>query len=161
MAALIDMLLEQQEIHWMQRSHANWLRQGDRNTIFFHNFATARWKKNFIRKLKNNNGDWVEGTDMLKHVILEYFTNLFMSEVDNLDPAMMDKVQPRDSQVMNERLLSPFTPENVKKAAFSIGDFKAPGPDGLHAVFYKKSSRTSVARKLQRRFYWLLTRVLS
>jgi hypothetical protein len=70
-------------------------------------------KKNFIKKLKNNNGDWVEGTDMLKHVILEYFTNLFMSEVDNLDPAMMDKVQPRDSQVMNKRLLSPFTPEDV------------------------------------------------
>jgi hypothetical protein len=26
MAALVDMLLEQQEIHWMQRSRANWLR---------------------------------------------------------------------------------------------------------------------------------------
>jgi hypothetical protein len=75
---------------------------------------------------------------MLKPVILDYFTNLFMSEVDNLDPAMMDKVQPRVSHVMNEKLLAPFTPEDVKKAAFSIGDFKAPGPDGLHVVLYKK-----------------------
>jgi hypothetical protein len=39
---------------------------------------------------------------------------------------------------MNEKLLAPFSPEDVKKAVFSIGDFKAPGPDGLHAVFYKK-----------------------
>jgi hypothetical protein len=39
---------------------------------------------------------------------------------------------------MNDKLLAPFTPEEVKKAAFSIGDFKALGPDGLHAVFYKK-----------------------
>jgi hypothetical protein len=54
MAALVDMLLEQQKIHWMQRSRANWLRQGDRNTSFFHNFASARRKKNFISKLKNN-----------------------------------------------------------------------------------------------------------
>jgi hypothetical protein len=39
---------------------------------------------------------------------------------------------------MNEKLLAPFSAEDVKKAAFSIGDYKAPGPDGLHAIFYKK-----------------------
>jgi hypothetical protein len=61
-----------------------------------------------------------------------------MSEVNELDPAMMDKIMPRVTDLMNEKLLAPFTPEDVKKAAFSIGDFKAPGPDGLHAVFYKK-----------------------
>jgi hypothetical protein len=27
---------------------------------------------------------------------------------------------------------------SLRKAAFSIGDYKAPGPNGLHAVFYKK-----------------------
>ena len=26
----------------------------------------------------------------------------------------------------------------MKKALFSIGDLKAPGPDGLHAIFYKR-----------------------
>jgi hypothetical protein len=35
-------------------------------------------------------------------------------------------------------LIAPFTTEDVKKAVFSIGDLKAPGPDGLHALFYKK-----------------------
>jgi hypothetical protein len=39
---------------------------------------------------------------------------------------------------MNEKLLAPFSPEDVKNAAFSIGDLKAPGPDVLHAIFYKK-----------------------
>jgi hypothetical protein len=39
---------------------------------------------------------------------------------------------------MNETLLAPYTPEEVKKALFSIGDLKAPGPDGLHAIFYKR-----------------------
>jgi hypothetical protein len=28
--------------------------------------------------------------------------------------------------------------EDVKKEAFSIGDLKAPGPDGIHAIFYKR-----------------------
>jgi hypothetical protein len=39
---------------------------------------------------------------------------------------------------MNENLLSSFTSKEVKKAAFSIGDLKALGLDGLHAIFYKR-----------------------
>jgi hypothetical protein len=49
-----------------------------------------------------------------------------------------EKIHPRVSDGMNEQLLAPFNVEEVKKAVFSIGDFKAPGPDGLHAVFYKQ-----------------------
>jgi hypothetical protein len=45
MANLIEMLLEQEEIHWLQRARANWLSQGDMHTSFFHKFASARRKK--------------------------------------------------------------------------------------------------------------------
>jgi 23S rRNA U2552 (ribose-2'-O)-methylase RlmE/FtsJ len=38
---------------------------------------------------------------------------------------------------MNNSLCRDFTEEEVKKALFQIGDLKAPGPDGLHFVFYK------------------------
>ena len=34
--------------------------------------------------------------------------------------------------------MDPYTEEEVTKALFSIGDLKAPRPDGLHAIFYKK-----------------------
>jgi hypothetical protein len=39
---------------------------------------------------------------------------------------------------MNENPLAPLTPEEVKKAAISIGDLKALGQNGLHAIFYKR-----------------------
>ena len=39
---------------------------------------------------------------------------------------------------MNDALLAPYTAEDVRKALFDIGDLKAPGPDGLHAIFYKR-----------------------
>ena len=39
---------------------------------------------------------------------------------------------------MNNALLAPYTVEDVRKALFDIGDLKAPGPDGLHAIFYKR-----------------------
>jgi hypothetical protein len=51
MADLVELLLEQEETHWFQRSRANWLQAGDRNTSFFHNFASARRKKNYIKKI--------------------------------------------------------------------------------------------------------------
>jgi hypothetical protein len=56
MAEIIEMLLEQEKIRWLQRSRANWLQHGDRNTSFFHNFASARRKKNFIKRLKMMKG---------------------------------------------------------------------------------------------------------
>jgi hypothetical protein len=41
LANLVEILLEQEEIHWLQRSRVNWLSQGDKNTRFFHQFASA------------------------------------------------------------------------------------------------------------------------
>jgi hypothetical protein len=103
-----------------------------------HNYASARRKKNFITKLKDEAENLVEGTDALKHLVLNYFTNLFTSKVQETDHVFLEKVQPRVTRMINEKLMAPFTAKDVKKAMFSIGDFKAPGPDGLHAVFYKK-----------------------
>ena len=83
--------------------------QGDRNTAFFHQFATARRKKNWIKKLKNPNNEWVEGPELLKPLILQYFSNLFTSEVQFTDPTVLDKVQPKVTEQTNEKLLAPFT----------------------------------------------------
>jgi hypothetical protein len=138
LAELIEILLEQDEIHWLQRSSANWLNLGDRNTSFFHSFATARRKKNYIKRLKNGSDIWVEGTEMLKPLVFDYFSQLFTTEVHATDPSFLEKIQPRVTSDMNTKLLAPFTADDVKKAVFSIGDFKAPGPYGIHAIFYKK-----------------------
>ncbi|XP_043814057.1 uncharacterized protein LOC122723980 [Manihot esculenta] len=45
---------------------------------------------------------------------------------------------PRVSEEMNASLISPFTFKEVTKAIFSINPSKAPGEDGLFAVFFQK-----------------------
>jgi hypothetical protein len=136
-AALIELLLEQDEVHWMQRSRANWLKHGDQNTTFFHQFAAAHRKKNMIKKLKHNN-IWVEGNAAMKPIIQDYFSNLFTSEVQDVDLELLEKIQSKVSDNMNESLIAPFFCGGCQKAAFSIGDLKAPGLDGPHAIFYKR-----------------------
>ena len=138
LSELIEYLLELEEIQWMQRSRANWLKSGDRNTSFFHAYASARRKRNFIKNLKDENGTLLEGTDVVKNHIASYFTNLFTSEVNHTDPVVLQKVAAKVTEPMNEMLMQPYDADDVRKAVFSIGDLKAPGPDGLHAVFFKK-----------------------
>jgi hypothetical protein len=134
----IENLLELEEMHWAQRSRINWLQYGDKNTSYFHNFASMRREKNRIKKLKDDNGNWLEGSIYLNPHISGYFAGLFSTEVDDPDPELINKVTPRVTREMNESLLRDYTAEDVKKALFSIGDTKAPGTDGLHAIFFKK-----------------------
>jgi hypothetical protein len=122
----------------MQPSRVNWLSHGDRNSAFFHNYAKARKKKNLIVKIKYDTGVWREGDAMIKPIIHDYFSQLFSSEVGATDPTLINRVKPRVTNEMNERLVAPFTEEEVKKALFAIGNFKAPGTDGMHAIFSKK-----------------------
>ncbi|KAL5538322.1 hypothetical protein UlMin_043071 [Ulmus minor] len=44
----LNSLLDKEERYWRQRSRVSWLKDGDRNTKFFHRKATARRKKNEI-----------------------------------------------------------------------------------------------------------------
>lgn len=55
----LDELLRE-EIMWKQRSRIAWLREGDKNTEFFHRKATWRRKKNKIHKLQGTDGSWIE-----------------------------------------------------------------------------------------------------
>jgi hypothetical protein len=134
---LIENLMEQEEIYWLQRGRTNWLMHGDRNTSFFHNAATARKRRNQLRKLLDDTGVWKEGEQLHAHVV-DYFSHLFTSEDTGNVQGVLDTVHPRVTPAMNEMLTTPFSAEEVKKALFEIGDLKAPGPDGLHAIFYKR-----------------------
>jgi hypothetical protein len=40
---------------------------------------------------------------------------------------------------MNASLRADYTTDEIKEALDSIGDLKAPGPDGMPAIFFKKN----------------------
>ncbi|KAL8481738.1 hypothetical protein ACS0TY_028038 [Phlomoides rotata] len=41
-------LLRREEIYWYQRSMVGWMKDGDKNTRYFHNIANGRKKRNHI-----------------------------------------------------------------------------------------------------------------
>jgi len=59
-AAEMNEVLYREEMMWLQRSRISWLKEGDRNTKFFHRKAVWRSRKNKIKKLKADNGQWCD-----------------------------------------------------------------------------------------------------
>lgn len=129
-------LLEKQEVYWKQRVKQHWLREWDKNTRFFHRFASARRQNNKLDRLKDANSDWQETIAGVQSVINEYFTELFMSL--NTDGKLSEfEAVNQISATDNEALIAEITCEKVKAAVFFMHPDKASGPDGFNPAFYQ------------------------
>lgn len=73
----IDNILLNEEIYWKQRSRANWLREGDKNTKYFHTKASTRKRKNRISGLEDEDRVWTEEVEGVERLFCEYFQNIF------------------------------------------------------------------------------------
>ena len=134
----LSRLEDQYNLYWRQRAHANWLMKGDRNTKFFQAYASERRRKNIITRLRKEDGSVVEGEEALGNYIANHYKSLFTSSAGTLTDDLLSRVPTVVTPEMNARLIRPYSGEDVKKALESIGDLKAPRPDGMPAVFYKK-----------------------
>lgn len=54
----LEKLEQQRDTYWRQRAHVGWLQKGDRNTKFYHAYASERKRRNRIKKLKVEGGEW-------------------------------------------------------------------------------------------------------
>ena len=121
-----------------QRSRADWLRAGDRNTIFFHARASARSRNNKIRYLVQEDGTKCEDQEAIKGMAKDFYMNLFSSEPNANSEAILDAVLTKVNPSINEELCKPYTAEEIKEELFQMGPRKAPGPDGFPALFYQQ-----------------------
>lgn len=134
----LEVALEAEEAWWRQRSIEIWLREGDRNTRFFHTKATNRRRENTITGLTSSDGSWQTDPNEVSSIICKFYENLFSicggEEVD----AVIDVVKPKVNEEMNMKLLSPFTRDEVRVALFQMHPSKAPGPDGMNPKFFQQ-----------------------
>ncbi|XP_019153894.1 PREDICTED: uncharacterized protein LOC109150438 [Ipomoea nil] len=110
-------LLEQQHYFWKQRAKEFWYQGGDVNSKFFHNSVKARRRRNTIRRLQDENGNWVEDSQGLDNVMLNYYTGLFFPDYGEMQE-VIDAIPSKVTEVDNAMLLRPLSMEEVRVAVF-------------------------------------------
>ncbi|KAA3480946.1 reverse transcriptase [Gossypium australe] len=108
----LNLEADKEELYWEQRAHVNWLKNGDRNTSFFHKIAAQHQFRCRISELENEIG---------------YFEKLFTASEMGLDERLFGLVEKRVITSMNDSLLKQFTEEDIIHAIKMMTPLKAPG----------------------------------
>eukprot|EP00253_Pinus_taeda_P015506 PITA_15506 len=125
-------LLDKEE-EWRQKSRAIWLKAGDENTKFFHNYAKGRKSVNTIWKLKDQNGREASSFEDLSRMGKAHFQNLFTAQGGITLAEIIRTTQCFPRFVEEEeagRLSEVVSKEEVEHVIKSMAKDKSPGPDG-------------------------------
>jgi hypothetical protein len=123
------------EISWRQKSRALWLREGDKNTKFFHRVANSNRRNNTIGKLCVD-GELTEDHEAIKVHIVNFYQSLYKeSGVPRplLDGLEFISLETEDVQWLERQ----FDEEEITEVIKGFNGDKAPGPDGFPLSFFQ------------------------
>ncbi|KAH7841773.1 hypothetical protein Vadar_034198 [Vaccinium darrowii] len=127
----------QEEAFWRQKSRADWMALGDRNTSFFHSKVNQRRKRNRITGIQRANGTWCEEPNGIAEEFVDYFQNLFQSEGTFNVEEVLCTIQGQVTDQMNVMLTKEVNRAEIQKALWDMNPTKALGADGMTAGFYQ------------------------
>jgi hypothetical protein len=130
---------KQEEILWRQKSRVQWLREGERNTKFFHRAMVHRRYINHITQLEDAQGIPIREHDQIVEELNTYYKYLLTETIENREEAIQKITNHIPSLVtpeQNEALLCPITQAEVDLAVKEMPPGKAPSPDGFTTDFF-------------------------
>lgn len=81
----LDEVLQEEEMTWFQKSRLEALKDGDRNTKYFHLSTVIRRYRNKVTMLQERDGNWITDPSRLKEMVVQYWHSLFTEEFPQYD----------------------------------------------------------------------------
>lgn len=135
-----QLLALKEEVYWRQRSKISWLKEGNRNTKFFHKVTSHNKSLNVIYGLMIN-GIWTQNKSEIRNEVESYYVNLFKDDVPVrplLDGLEFDKISDEKKSWVEHS----FSIKEVRNTVKSMKGDKAPGLNGFSIVFFSKNVGT-------------------
>ena len=114
-----------------------WMISGDKNSSYFHNRASQRFKRNSITGLKDSQGRMASGDEEVSVMIVEYYNQLFTTSNPHDIGEVVQFTKQVVSDDMNNYLIRNFSKDEVEIALKQMAPLKAPGPDGVPPIFFQ------------------------
>lgn len=135
-----DNLCKQEEIFWRQKSQVQWLKEGERNTNFFHKSTMVNRTHNRISSIKNEDGNLLTSHENIEAMLVQHFRRI--TQDNNLDREQSISDVTRNipklvSREHNFNLNKPISKEEVWNFLKEMQNGKALGPNGFNVDFFK------------------------
>lgn len=119
------------EERWRQRSRCNWIKQGDKNTRFFHAFASSRASINRVTSIQLE-GHTITDPYLIQTTFLNHLKEVLGTSKQTMpfNPSAFYNPNPSLAD-----LDLPFTAQEVESAVNQLAKNKASGPDGIPNEF--------------------------
>lgn len=118
---------------YMQRAKEQWIKDGDRNTSFFHRAILKRRRRNTIVSIKDENNVIHYMPKQISNTLVNYFRHIFASLNVNFGRPYICSQLPQDNQDFT------YSVPDRQELWEILQDMKrnaSPGPDGFNVEFY-------------------------
>ncbi|GKA81906.1 sodium/hydrogen exchanger 6 [Tanacetum coccineum] len=121
-----------------QKCKIEWLNARDSNTAYFHKIVKSKCVRNIIEIVWDSSNVLHEGNAVVSAFVSHYeqFLGLEGTTTPLDDHGLFSRVL---SDHNAEFMVKEVSDSEIKGTLFSMGDDKAPGPDGFTAAFFKRS----------------------